>query len=429
MSRDRDWGFAAIVGLILLVEAILIIPFAGDRIIGVDGLKYALYARNLVEHGVYSPDAVAPYDPSIYRTPGYPLFLAGLRVIGGDSVDIVRIAQFLLLGLLAWLVYGIGREIGNVWTARVAALICATYLPLLWIARMHLTETVTSVLITAVVLLLLQGRADPRPWRPAAVGALIACAALVRPSYALAIVPVAIGMVIWRERLPWRTVGIRLVALGVAFVVLLIPWTIRNLSVTDQIRPFGVGGGGTSLLASAMEYSGQVGYRWGPEDLGKLDAAEQPIFQEAAEVAAKQKSDVPLSVREEIEADRLAREKARDIFDSLSASQVLKSIPKREAYLWAVSDYPPESHHSLWHNLARLQHFALLLFALVGIVVGLMTLGLPVLWPVFLFPAYLTLLHLYVHSEGRYSLPVRPALMAMASLGLVWAWGRLRPSE
>jgi hypothetical protein len=68
-------------------------------------------------------------------------------------------------------------------------------------------------------------------------------------------------------------------------------------------------------------------------------------------------------------------------------------------------------------------------FALVGIVVGLLRLGLRVLWPVLLFPAYLIVLHLYVHSEGRYSLPVRPALMATAALGVVWAWGRLRPAE
>lgn len=424
-ARERDPRFAVAAGLILVAAAALIIPFSGNHIIGVDGIGYERYAKNLVDHSVFSPAASAPFEPSIYRTPGYPLFLAALRLIGGGSVVIVRIAQFLLLGVLAWLVYGIAHQLGDRRTARIAALMCVTYLPFLWIARMHLTETLTAVLLTATVLLLMRRGADVRPWRHAAIGALIACTALVRPVYAIAIVPIALGILIWREGAPPRQVAVRLGAMGAAFVLVLVPWTVRNLNLTHQFRPFGVGGGGTSLLASAMQYQGTLGYQFGPADLHKLDAAEAPLWQVAFAKAAREKSDVPLSVRKEIEADRADRRQAHAIFKNVSLTDVVKRIPKREAYLWAVSDYPPTSHYTLWHNLARLEHFLLLAFALVGLIAGLIRLGLGALWPVALFPVYLMVVHLYVHSEGRYTLPVRPALMAAAALGVVYAWNRV----
>jgi 4-amino-4-deoxy-L-arabinose transferase-like glycosyltransferase len=428
VKRQRDYRFAAVAGLILLVEAVAIIAMTDDQIIGVDGRNYELYARNLIDHGAYSAEAVAPYDPSMYRTPGYPLFLAALRLIGGDSVVIVRIAQFALLGLLAFLVYGIALEIGNRFAARVAAFLCVTYLPFLWLARMHLTETLTAVLVSAAVLLMLQARVRPGPWRHASAGALLAATALVRPVYALAILPIAIAMLIWREGLTFKDVAIRIAALGTAFVLVLVPWTIRNFNLTDDIRPFGVGGGGTSLLASAMQYAGQVGYRWGPEDLGKLDAVEAPLVRQAKRKAAREQSDIPLSIRKEIAADEAARERATEIIDDVSTSKKLGTLPKREAYLWAVTDYAPTSHYGAWHNLARVEQFFLFALTLVGLVAALRRLGIRRLWPVLLFPAYLMVVHLYVHVEGRYSLPVRGVLMALAGVGAA-ALRRTSPSD
>src|SRR5207244_11243178 len=155
--------------------------------------------------------------------------------------------------------------------------------------------------------------------------------------YAVAIVPIAIGVVVWREGAPRRQVALRIAALGAAFVLVLVPWTVRNLSLTHQVRPFGVGGGGTSLLASAMQYQGTLGYQFGPADLHKLDAAEAPLWRRAFAKAAQEKSDVPLSVRKEIEADRADRRQAHEIMRHVSIADIVKRIPKREAYLWAVS--------------------------------------------------------------------------------------------
>src|SRR5437016_9775343 len=59
-----------------------------------DGKTYAQIARNVLEQHVYSHETQAPYDPSLIRAPGYPLFLAVVyKVFGHTSNGAVRIIQ------------------------------------------------------------------------------------------------------------------------------------------------------------------------------------------------------------------------------------------------------------------------------------------------------------------------------------------------
>ncbi len=62
-----------------------------------DGKIYSQMARNVLEQHVYSHEKKAPYDPSLIRLPGYPLFLAGIyAVFGHGDNTAVRIAQALI---------------------------------------------------------------------------------------------------------------------------------------------------------------------------------------------------------------------------------------------------------------------------------------------------------------------------------------------
>src|SRR5258707_15673938 len=62
-----------------------------------DGKTYAQIARNLLEQHVYSHATEPPYDPSLIRLPGYPLFLSGVYSIFGHNANTaVRIVQALI---------------------------------------------------------------------------------------------------------------------------------------------------------------------------------------------------------------------------------------------------------------------------------------------------------------------------------------------
>src|SRR6266704_3820546 len=75
-----------------------------------DGRTYAQIARNVRGQHVYSHETEAPYDPSLIRLPGYPLFLASIySVFGHTSNGAVRIVQALIdtatCGLVALLAF------------------------------------------------------------------------------------------------------------------------------------------------------------------------------------------------------------------------------------------------------------------------------------------------------------------------------------
>src|SRR5258705_1996453 len=62
-----------------------------------DGKTYAQMARNVLEQHVYSHATEPPYDPSLIRLPGYPLFLSGVySLFGHNNNGAVRIAQALM---------------------------------------------------------------------------------------------------------------------------------------------------------------------------------------------------------------------------------------------------------------------------------------------------------------------------------------------
>src|SRR6266545_190674 len=123
-----------------------------------DGRTYAQIARNVLERHVYSHATEAPFDPSLIRLPGYPLFLAATySVFGHTNNGAVRVVQALidtgtcaLVALLA--VYWQPDEKRKRATA-VAALALAAVCPFTTIyAVTILTEVPTNLFVVATCL-------------------------------------------------------------------------------------------------------------------------------------------------------------------------------------------------------------------------------------------------------------------------------------
>ena len=199
-ERDLRFGLLSAAVLVLVATAVLAFGTDPSRMLGGDAGEYQRYATNLVDHGVYSLQEAPPYAPSIYRPPGYPVFLATLRVVGGESLLLVRVVQFMLLGVLAFLVYAIAQRLSDRRAARFGALLCLTYLPFVWLARMHMSEVVATVLVTLTVYTLMRTMRTPPPTlrQYAVVGVLLGFTGLVRPLFALAAGPILIGVLLQR---------------------------------------------------------------------------------------------------------------------------------------------------------------------------------------------------------------------------------------
>jgi uncharacterized membrane protein YecN with MAPEG domain len=127
----------------------------------------------------------------------------------------------------------------------IAAVLCATWPGLLWYATLTMTEVLATACATLLTLAVVVARQRPSARNWALVGLALAAEAYVRPEYAgLLVVFVIAAAMTGASR--WRVP----LALGLAFLAAIAPWTARNASVTHRFVPLDAGTG-VSLSASA----------------------------------------------------------------------------------------------------------------------------------------------------------------------------------
>jgi 4-amino-4-deoxy-L-arabinose transferase-like glycosyltransferase len=403
------------------IEAIVILVGLGagsSPIPGGDGPEYAQLAHNLIFHGVFSSAASPPLLPNVTKAPGYPAVLAVFDYVGFHPLLMLRIAQFGMVALTAWMVYGIGREVAGEWTARVAALFTATYLPLLGLAVYTLSEVPATLLATLVVLLLVRvtRRSPASLVSVAGLGLALAALAYVRPEYQLLVAIVVVGLLLNGEsRLGSRERWLRPAIIIGVFTLAVAPWLIRNAALTERPAALSVATG-VNLLASADQYAGTIS-----------DAMTTQDFQKYLHQVSLIESSVhgrPGPKRDVANDDAYTRA-AKTIIARLSATTVLRSIPRREVYLWQTADFAPKQGHRLIHRLAVVQYVILLALMLIGAVASRRELLRN--WPLWVVAAYVSILHLIAGEEGRYSVEARPALLVFAAIGAVACWRALQP--
>ena len=224
-----------------------------------DGRVYAQIARNVLEQHVYSHESEPPYVPSLIRLPGYPLFLAGVySVFGHGNNAAVRVVQALidtatcvLIALVAFQ-WAPGQKRKH--AAALAALGLAAVCPFTAIySATILTEVPTSFFAVAMVLvatLAFEVVNRKRAFMLWGVTGLIAgLAVLFRPDSGLFAAAIGITIVISAfdslghkkkaqrpARRFWSAVPSAAI-FSVAFLLVLVPWTIRNRRVFHLFQP------------------------------------------------------------------------------------------------------------------------------------------------------------------------------------------------
>lgn len=412
---------AVVGGLVLLVVAVeaawflLHSGFLHAAITDPDGIGYHLLATNLLDHHAFSSDVAPPYRPTMFRTPGYPAFLAVVYTAAGRSVVTGRLANFALLAATSWLLYILALRFNNRRAAALSALLCATYLPLVFFCVRHLTELLSSFLAVLFVLLIVLQEDLPQQARRGlccgAAGLACGLASQVRPAFSLLPCLPVLAFLMGRAQAGWRERAGLSLGLGIGHLMCIVPWLVRNALICGTLVPL-VSFSALSLVRSVDQYS----YR-SMDDFVR-SAPRLPV---PASVEQEMKSDQG-DAREAIRLDRQAREDVLGQWQGLTWSQVLHSLPLRLAYLWNDGDTP--AFAPSLHLLARLQYIVLLALMAWGCWLGRGSLRRH--WPLWLVAVYLTGVHLVFHVESRYSFPARPFFMIYAGLGLSDITDRLR---
>jgi hypothetical protein len=228
-----------------------------------DGRVYAQLAVNLVDHTTFSDDEEAPFEPTLIRVPGYPIFLSAIYLFAGnDNNGAVRTVQALIdtatcamIGGLAFLWMPDPRRR---WRAGLVAAGFAAVCPFtaIYVATI-LSETVAVFLLVALTLTVTLGlkssttRSAVGWW--IASGLLAGAGVMVRPDLGLAVAAAGVALVLIglfsRPEAAEETAAVaaprarlvRVVMLGAvfsaAFVLVLLPWTVRNHRVFGVFQP------------------------------------------------------------------------------------------------------------------------------------------------------------------------------------------------
>ena len=223
---------------------------AGDKFLFADSLSYWSLARQIADGGAYQYDSP---DYRVFRTPGYPLLLAGLfRVFGGEPPVMWARALSaawgtLAVGLVGWWT----TQLFDARAGRVAGWIAALYPGSASMGALVLSEaTFCPWMLGELVLWGLAWRAGSSSRSAglaAGAGACGAIATLVRPSWLL-FTPFAIiaALVIAPQRGRQLVIG---GALCVGLVAGMLPWWLRNAEVTGRFVP-------TTLQVGASLFDG-----------------------------------------------------------------------------------------------------------------------------------------------------------------------------
>lgn len=193
-----------------------------------DSFTYLTPALGVLHgHGFETEDM-----PETLRTPGYPMFLLPFLALKASDWSIVAV-QHLLDALLAVAIYVLARRAGaNRIGAIAGALVLAFDTITIHYANKILTETLSAVIIFAMVFLVLYRRTTP--WL-ALIGLLCGALVLVRPVAIAYFVVVALWLAYVRVR------PMAIVAFVLAALLPPIAWASRNAAETGvfTISPVG----------------------------------------------------------------------------------------------------------------------------------------------------------------------------------------------
>ncbi len=286
--RELSFVLVAVIGGILIRLAY--IAATKDHRLAGDEVEYDLEARlTAMGHWFYS---TTPYGdnvtlqgaaPSTWKAPGYGLFAGILYKLLGSGADKTLAAQAVLLGpaviVLTWL---FARRFFGITAGVLAALLVAVY-PNAWQFDVRLySEALANPLTTLALFLMLTTIAVT--WRRVwTVGLVMGVLLLIRPSSLLLFAGI---LVIWLARGGFRLGLTRFAAtVGVAALVVL-PWSVRNLTLDGPWVPISVqSAAGYGVFNADSAADGVHPWAWRPlpkrdEELFKTRRTDGELYKE-----------------------------------------------------------------------------------------------------------------------------------------------------
>jgi hypothetical protein len=236
-SRPRR-TLLVILGVALVVRIVAVLA-TSDYVPVFDSGDYDRHAQSIAAGDGYPETIIGSAEgPSAFRPPLYPYVLGGVYAIVGNEagVEAGRVLGALIGVVTVGLIFLLARQIGGNRAGLVAAGLAAIFPPLALIHLALISEPFFLALEIGAFLFVLAARRDGGLRWAAAAGALCGLAALTRGNGVILVIVAALAVWPAGARFSWRGLAAPFaVALAAAAVVL--PWTVRNAIVFDDLVP------------------------------------------------------------------------------------------------------------------------------------------------------------------------------------------------
>ncbi|MCP3773756.1 glycosyltransferase family 39 protein [Paenibacillus sp. MZ04-78.2] len=252
--------FLLILSSIVFLISIIVVLVHGDRLflgdpikLDNDDVKYIHSARVLLNEGtlVYN----SGNDPSAFIMPGLTMILSGFMAIFGEQhggVTAFRIFQAFLQAICIFPVYYIARYTFNHWVAIITSLLVAVYLPDYFTSGSILTESIFRFIVLVLLCVMITALHTKKTSWYIGVGLLTASAAYFKPQASL--FP-GIMLILWLcYHYSFKEIVRFTLTIIAAYIVLLIPWWIRNYITFGHFILFTSSAGSPFLLGTQIRY-------------------------------------------------------------------------------------------------------------------------------------------------------------------------------
>ena len=310
-----------------------------------------------------------------------------LSLFGGDQIS-VKIAQAVVDSLTVVMIYLITRETFDIQTAVVAATISSIYPFFIYLTISIATEPLFTFFLSAFVLSSLYAVRSDKAFFYMVSGVLLGAATLTRATTQFFPLVFLILLLVMKRR---RTILLRYAAFCLSFVLVVLPWTVRNYVALDDFIPVATGGGIVVLLGSSENFLTIDGkpevYREYPAPQGLKPSQQDRYFMKAG-------------------LDRLKMRLQTDPVGFMAF------MAKKFLRLW----YATDSGHN--HHVTLLVQVPICIFALMGLLL-IRGKGQPLIWIPACVVIYFVALHWFTLPLFRYMIPVMPYVIGFAAFAIV----------
>lgn len=357
---------------------------------------------NLAKGIGFTSSLTEPRVPGIFRTPGYPGYLALVYLLFGHSYYAAYVGQGILDSLCAVILYFVGMQCLGKRIATTGGFLYALYpYPAIFCGVLHQDILLVFSVMLVLLILIHALRVPDRGRLWFVLGGAVGFAALVRGNFLLFIVVPAISLLFHQMAGALKLRALLLLTAG--FVLLLLPWVVRNYLVFHSFPPLAVGCSGDCFLKVLDELHGEEGLMKrvkGPPD------TTLKVFMDGTDLIADEKAKakyaIPILLHHWPQYCVI----------------MLKHIPR----LWL-------SKYALWRDsYIELAAIGISMIVLAGGLIGiyLSRHQWRRLIPVYLVIAVNTLMQAPYVVEARYTLPARPAMILFVACTWVAIYDALK---